>query len=609
MGALGTVYGNGDFDLAHHSHVRRGRRDDPSGWGRRCRLGLRSGAELEESWTKARPLLEAIRSNARAGGVPVSLLALAASGRGLVDPDEAVIRADDEALLRGRAAFETLRVYGGRPFRLERISIGWRLRRALAYRRSSAFGYRFSPASSCRKPSAATRRAARLDGRAGGRTPRGWPCSARFPSGSSPRVSVVPARSRSSACEQPCRGCSGSQVHGLCGEHGRRGRGEASRRRRGGVRGRRRHRAGGHGHERVVATRRRARTPSLDLGILAGVTRATLIELAPACGYRWRRGVFAPRPARGRGGIHVLVRTRGHAAGRDRRSVARARPAADELSSRFASSQLRSAVDEKPVRLGGMALQNGVLVHGARRGRAPFATGRHPPRLFGPKAALRPGGAVSHADAARPIALAEAFALPMVRRALPRARFPFERPAVLGSIAATTVAARALRRSSLPAGARARCRRRGVRPGPSLASGTTSPHTTVPSTSRSVRTRTAAPAPKEHPRCGSQLIAPMVVSSLAANVVASRAPTGTRGVARARPRGRRGRLGRALLLGGGTPRTGLLERLPDPDSSSSGGSPGGRRSAARGRERGPRRLPRPRAAAFLTRPAHRRPLR
>jgi len=49
----------------------------------------------------------------------MSLLALAASGRGLVDPDEAVIRADDEALLRGRAAFETLRVYGGRPFRLE----------------------------------------------------------------------------------------------------------------------------------------------------------------------------------------------------------------------------------------------------------------------------------------------------------------------------------------------------------------------------------------------------------------------------------------------------------------------------------------------------------
>jgi 4-amino-4-deoxychorismate lyase len=49
----------------------------------------------------------------------MSLVALAASGRGLVDPGEPVVLADDEALLRGRAAFETLRVYGGHPFRLQ----------------------------------------------------------------------------------------------------------------------------------------------------------------------------------------------------------------------------------------------------------------------------------------------------------------------------------------------------------------------------------------------------------------------------------------------------------------------------------------------------------
>jgi 4-amino-4-deoxychorismate lyase len=49
----------------------------------------------------------------------VTLLALAVTGRGAVDPGEPVLRADDEALLRGRAAFETLRVYGGRPFRLD----------------------------------------------------------------------------------------------------------------------------------------------------------------------------------------------------------------------------------------------------------------------------------------------------------------------------------------------------------------------------------------------------------------------------------------------------------------------------------------------------------
>jgi 4-amino-4-deoxychorismate lyase len=49
----------------------------------------------------------------------VTLVAVAVAGRGLVPPDEPVLHADDEALLRGRAAFETLRVYGGRPFRLD----------------------------------------------------------------------------------------------------------------------------------------------------------------------------------------------------------------------------------------------------------------------------------------------------------------------------------------------------------------------------------------------------------------------------------------------------------------------------------------------------------
>jgi 4-amino-4-deoxychorismate lyase len=47
------------------------------------------------------------------------LLALAVGGRGVVDPDEPVLHADDEALLRGRAAFETTRVYRGRPFKLD----------------------------------------------------------------------------------------------------------------------------------------------------------------------------------------------------------------------------------------------------------------------------------------------------------------------------------------------------------------------------------------------------------------------------------------------------------------------------------------------------------
>jgi branched-subunit amino acid aminotransferase/4-amino-4-deoxychorismate lyase len=50
----------------------------------------------------------------------MTVLAVAVAGRGLVDPAAPVFTAGDEALLRGGAAFETLRVYDGRPFLLER---------------------------------------------------------------------------------------------------------------------------------------------------------------------------------------------------------------------------------------------------------------------------------------------------------------------------------------------------------------------------------------------------------------------------------------------------------------------------------------------------------
>ncbi len=50
----------------------------------------------------------------------MEVCAVAVAGRGLVDPREPVFGADDEALLRGRSVFETARVYGGRPFLLDR---------------------------------------------------------------------------------------------------------------------------------------------------------------------------------------------------------------------------------------------------------------------------------------------------------------------------------------------------------------------------------------------------------------------------------------------------------------------------------------------------------
>jgi branched-subunit amino acid aminotransferase/4-amino-4-deoxychorismate lyase len=50
----------------------------------------------------------------------VTLIAVVVEGRGLVDPTEPVFRADDEAILRGAVAFETMRSYGGRPFLVDR---------------------------------------------------------------------------------------------------------------------------------------------------------------------------------------------------------------------------------------------------------------------------------------------------------------------------------------------------------------------------------------------------------------------------------------------------------------------------------------------------------
>jgi uncharacterized protein YqhQ len=201
---------------------------------------------------------------------------------------------------------------------------------------------------------------------------------------------------------------------------------------------------------------------------------------------------------------------------------------------------------DEQVRLGGMALQNGVLVHG--------------PTSWG--CAVRDDGGVLHVEAGSkprfapearkripvlrgPLALAESFALlPAVRRAVPTARFPFERPAVVGSVAATVVAGRVLRRSSLPP-ARRELLAIGLSflpalqalRGPDLASYHGAEHVSI-GTYEAGGVR----APKEHPRCGSQLVPPLVVSSLLANVVASKAPAGTKGLARF--------LGTTLAVGG-----------------------------------------------------------
>jgi uncharacterized protein YqhQ len=181
-----------------------------------------------------------------------------------------------------------------------------------------------------------------------------------------------------------------------------------------------------------------------------------------------------------------------------------------------------------------MALQNGVLVHGPTSwgcavreddGTLRVASGAKPRFAENVSAPVLRG----------PLKLAEAFAvLPVVRKALPEARLPFERPAVLGSIIVSSFAARMLRRSRLlstggreaAAGAVALLPAALALRGPNLAAYHGAEHVSIGTYENGER------APKEHPRCGSQLIAPLLASSLAANVAVSRLPRTVRGVAR-----------------------------------------------------------------------------
>jgi uncharacterized protein YqhQ len=187
----------------------------------------------------------------------------------------------------------------------------------------------------------------------------------------------------------------------------------------------------------------------------------------------------------------------------------------------------------KAVRLGGMALPNGVLVHGP--------TAWCAVRL--PDGSLEVASARKRFLASRvrnpllrgPAKLAEALSLlPAVRRALPEARLPFERPAVAAAMVGSVVAVRAVRGSDrvgpaaqelasgllsfLPAGLALR--------GGDLAAYHGAEHVAIGSYEH------GAPRAKEHERCGTHLVAPLLAATAAGNVLAARAPASARGPAR-----------------------------------------------------------------------------
>jgi uncharacterized protein YqhQ len=185
---------------------------------------------------------------------------------------------------------------------------------------------------------------------------------------------------------------------------------------------------------------------------------------------------------------------------------------------------------EAPLRLGGMALRNGLLIHGPT---AWAVAARGPDGSIdvasGPKPTLARGGLASVPLLRGPLRLAEALAVvPLARLRLGSARLPFEDPAVLGAFAVATAATGALRRGRpASAGRELAVALVGALPAltalrnAELAAYHGVEHKAIAGYERG---EDPATVPKEHRRCGSNLIAPMLALSIAAQVLVERLP-------------------------------------------------------------------------------------
>jgi 4-amino-4-deoxychorismate lyase len=231
----------------------------------------------------------------------MTLLAVAVAGRGLVDPEEPALYADDEALIRGRAAFETTRVYAGRPFRLDahldrlagsaaRIGLPAVDRDAMEALAGEALGAAGEPDAALRLYWTA--------GREGSESPTGLALVSSLPPGLDERrergIAVV---ALPIGVEADLRAYAPWLLGGVKStSYAVNMAAEAEARRRGADD------AVFLAHGDIVLEgpvtniwwrlERVLYTPALELGILAGVTRATLVEEAAHLGYEVREGQF-----------------------------------------------------------------------------------------------------------------------------------------------------------------------------------------------------------------------------------------------------------------------------------------------------------------------------
>lgn len=226
----------------------------------------------------------------------MTLLALAVAGRGLVEPGAPAVHADDEGFIRGRGAFETLRVYGGVPFKLESHLV----RLASSCER---IGVEPPDPEDCRElASLALAKAGEPDAvlrfyRTAGRERANTPGLLALVSSLPPDLEDIRARGVKLVSLLGVRAEAPWLLGGVKStSYAVNMAAEAEARARG-------------ADDAVFVTEETLVlegpvtnlwwrndstlfTPSLDLGILAGVTRDTLLELAPAHGYEVREGRF-----------------------------------------------------------------------------------------------------------------------------------------------------------------------------------------------------------------------------------------------------------------------------------------------------------------------------
>jgi uncharacterized protein YqhQ len=186
-------------------------------------------------------------------------------------------------------------------------------------------------------------------------------------------------------------------------------------------------------------------------------------------------------------------------------------------------------MDSEKLRLGGMALRNGLLIHGPTHWAAAV---RDPDGglevASEPKPQLAPGLSARLPGLRGPLKLAEALVvLPLVRRRMPAARLPFEDWRVVAAIGTTLAATSVLRRrfgsSALREGA---VQAIGAMPAVvalldrDLAAYHGVEHKAIAAYEQGIED--PAGVPKEHDRCGSNLITPMMLLSAGGTVLLER---------------------------------------------------------------------------------------